>query len=339
MQRIFSCLYWSAEQVTYPYQGELNSIFITTRIKNVTTLPPPPGCDFKAPKSEACKPPDLHDKSLKNRTTVHFIADVDSTTLLIDHAIRAQYTTGLFTKHITLNTELDMTGYLINNCDMESKNMTTAATAAPGETWRSTGMVISVPVMYDNAKTFGNVAQVKYYYVPTVINDDSYKTNEKVYNQDGSISYLDRHGIRIVFQQCGSIGQFDLQTLLLSIVAGIALLSLTTLLVDFVMIFLLKNRKLYRRLKFTEFNVESGGSSDEDLPSASTATATIIRASTVDKRVSLLDKKAMAAAAAARKADTETGGNDPSYQVVATMAYDAPSPSGSRYPPGMGLDS
>ncbi|KAJ3196855.1 cytochrome c oxidase subunit 1 [Irineochytrium annulatum] len=316
------CLFWSAEQATYPYQGELDSIFITTRVKNVTTLPPPPGCNYQAPTSEVCKPPDVHDPSLKNRTLTHYIADIDSATLLIDHSVRAQYSTGLFTKALNLNTELDMTGHLVENCDLKKFNITfdadyrktsnatygtpldivplsqlianaqcgsqraylddlsTSATANPGEPWRSTGMVISVPVIYDNSKTFGNVAKLKYYYVPTVVNDDSYKVTEKVYNPDGSISYLDRHGIRIIFEQAGTIGQFDLQSLLLSIVGGFTLLSLTTLVVDFVMIFLLKDRKLYRRLKFKDFNVAPSSSSTVG---ASLPTNTVLRGG-VDKR-------------------------------------------------------
>jgi hypothetical protein len=94
-----------------------------------------------------------------------------------------------------------------------------------------------------------------------IVNGSEFKITQTVYNLDGSISYYDRHGIRIVFAQTGSIGKFNFISLLLNLVAALALFRVATLVVDGIMVYFLPQKKLYHREKFQEtldFN-------DEDL--------------------------------------------------------------------------
>ncbi len=61
---------------------------------------------------------------------------------------------------------------------------------------------------------------------------------------------MNRHGIRIVYQQVGSIGEFEFFNLILNILAAIALFSIAHFLVTFMMLFVLPERKIYRSIKY-----------------------------------------------------------------------------------------
>jgi hypothetical protein len=68
---------------------------------------------------------------------------------------------------------------------------------------------------------------------------------------------IDRHGVRIVFKQTGQIGRFDFPTLLLSLVSGLALISIASLILDYTIKWLglcddFVALALYRREKFIE---------------------------------------------------------------------------------------
>ncbi|CAG8763239.1 2979_t:CDS:2, partial [Gigaspora rosea] len=80
---------------------------------------------------------------------------------------------------------------------------------------------------------------------------NEYKVLESVYNAtDGSYTILDRHGIRFIFQQHGSIGEFDLITLLTSIVASFALFGGAKIIVEAIMLNLSTNRQNYKDAKY-----------------------------------------------------------------------------------------
>jgi hypothetical protein len=71
-------------------------------------------------------------------------------------------------------------------------------------------------------------------------------------NEDGSVTYLDRHGIRIVFAQTGTIGIFNPLALILNFVAALALFKVATILIDLLMLYVMPKRKLYKDAKFQE---------------------------------------------------------------------------------------
>lgn len=67
-----------------------------------------------------------------------------------------------------------------------------------------------------------------------------------MYNSDGSVTYLDRHGIRMVFAQTGSIGIFNPIAFILNLVAALALVRVATLVVDSVMVYCLPKKDLVK---------------------------------------------------------------------------------------------
>ncbi|KAJ3317893.1 cytochrome c oxidase subunit 1 [Blyttiomyces sp. JEL0837] len=288
------------EQIVFPYQGEKDTMFITTRIKNITTPPPPPGCDYLNPTSPECAAPSSSNKSLPS--TLHFVANIESMTIQIDHSVRAQFTPSLWSRirdtpgdQFLTQTELNMQGVLVGGCNTKNPVVTfdngmrdymekvygsrldvvtvgqvvdagdcsgqgsgildkvsTAPSSGTGELWRSSGLVVSIPVFYSNRQTPGYVQNLKYKYIPAVIPDTSAKVVETIVNHDGSLSYIDRHGIRLVFAQTGEIGELDLQTTILAFVSGLALLSLATYIADIFMVYIIKDHDFYAHAKYDE---------------------------------------------------------------------------------------
>ncbi|KAJ3084301.1 hypothetical protein HK102_000702 [Quaeritorhiza haematococci] len=76
------------------------------------------------------------------------------------------------------------------------------------------------------------------------------KVQEYRRNQDGSVTYLTRYGIRIVFAQAGEVGTFDMMQLLVNLVAAVALLRVATLIVDALMFYVMKHKAIYTKAKF-----------------------------------------------------------------------------------------
>ncbi|KAH9247588.1 hypothetical protein BASA81_014805 [Batrachochytrium salamandrivorans] len=293
--RINGCLYWTAEQMVYPYSGEVNTIFLTTRVSIVTSPPPPPQCaSYLTSNTTACTPPSY--ASLKPLRSTYYIAHVENITLQIDHSVRTQISgvlgtasysaisntqmTGKMLKGCTgdtdmylqqlqfnetyrsgnrYNTSLDVAG--INDilasawCDTSSAAMvgldapSTASGAYAGETWRSTGIVVSIPIAYTNRLTVGQQSSIKYTYVPAVINGSEYTILQTQLNADGSITFIDRHGMRIVFAQTGSIGVVSFLALTINLAAGMGLLSVATLICDLLLLYVFPRRAKYAACK------------------------------------------------------------------------------------------
>ncbi|KAJ3186847.1 cytochrome c oxidase subunit 1 [Irineochytrium annulatum] len=266
------CLYLAPEQIVYPYMGELDSIFITTRIRNATTPPPPQGCDYSAPSSPRCMPPSF--SAPQTVSKFHFIANIESMTIEIDHAIRAQFHAFLAPTTFLLKTELNMTGSLAYQCSTANnfKTFDSSYRAAAqqqfntpldvvtvGELFSASGCTTSSLSLEGVSKASGanqaakeswRSSSIIVSYIPAAIEDAEYKITEKIFNSDGSITYIDRHGLRIIFSQTGTIGQFSLTTLLISIVSGSALISIATFIVDFFMIRFVKDRLVFKKLKY-----------------------------------------------------------------------------------------
>jgi hypothetical protein len=246
------CLFWNPEQIVFPYAGEVNTLFITTRVSIATAIPNP-ACNYISPTSASCQPPSF--ASLPK--TSYYIANTEGLTYQIDHNIRAQGSisfgittsevysfdrmTGTMSKVCNSNsvvtkkfdttyrssrpfgTPLDVLS--INdilaaaNCDgtFSYDRGSTAPGAKAGEPVRSTGIIVSIPISYTNK---GPSSSLNYDYAPSIIQNSEYKTVETVYNSDGSITYWERHGIRLVFAQTGQIGFFSPLALILNFVAG-----------------------------------------------------------------------------------------------------------------------
>ncbi|KAI0226301.1 hypothetical protein L0F63_003414, partial [Massospora cicadina] len=60
------------------------------------------------------------------------------------------------------------------------------------------------------------------------------------------------NGITLQIRQVGKIGTFNLQTLLINLVAGTALLRAAAIIVEFLMICVMPQRDVYRKYKYHE---------------------------------------------------------------------------------------
>ncbi|CAG8800226.1 21672_t:CDS:2 [Gigaspora margarita] len=259
--------------VQYPSDGA-GFAFFTTRL-SITHYPTLSGCSFLNATS-------LSDNCFfkSNATTIlpkSYIAGIENYTVMVEHSIRGSATSialrsGVMDGELmsfdgkSLRTITNATRMASNpNADGDIftvQELLTAAGAnldspstAPGadksanESYRSSGIVIIIVIEYRNVPYKTDV--ISYKYLPRIIDGNEYKVFESVYNvADGSYTILDRHGIRFIFQQHGSIGEFDLITLLTSIVASFALFGGAKIIVETIMLNLSTNRKDYKDAKY-----------------------------------------------------------------------------------------
>ncbi|KAJ3277611.1 cytochrome c oxidase subunit 1 [Borealophlyctis nickersoniae] len=125
--------------------------------------------------------------------------------------------------------------------------------AVAGETWRSSGLLISIPIRYLNKLGVTDTgSEIRYRYIPAQVSGTEYKVIETQNNPNGSITYLNRHGIRIVFEQTGELGHFDFMQLLTGLVTALALLKVSTTIVELLMLSVLPQKLLYQKAKFED---------------------------------------------------------------------------------------
>ncbi|KAJ3119336.1 cytochrome c oxidase subunit 1 [Nowakowskiella sp. JEL0407] len=301
---VSGCLYWTADEIVFPYPGEINTLFITTRVTISTSQALPAACvtppqsaflSALTPQNYNCTPQSISATANKKK---YYIANVEDVTILLDHSVRTQFSSGGDAgkfDYASYN-EIDMDGKLISGCKnavgsvainfnaTTRKNSTyntkldvisvrdllrasacssdgnatglklDSASNSPGsaadETWRSTGTVISVPIYYENE--VGNPQILHYTYLPAQLNGTEYKIVQHITNPDGTVTYLNRHGIRIILTQFGAIGVFDFQSLLINLVAALALTKFATTLVDLLMLYVMPRRHSYKEAKYDE---------------------------------------------------------------------------------------
>ncbi|KAI8898701.1 hypothetical protein BC833DRAFT_588621 [Globomyces pollinis-pini] len=287
------CLFWSAEKIAFPFAGELNTLFLTTRVSAYDTPIPPAGCSYTMPLNETCKTPTMGDSSLKKRT--YFVANVEYITIQVDqYSVRATSTINVANaEYVTYsgqnmqgavqkcgggistdigkfdssyresnqyNSTLDVMRIVdllyASSCanDFDLANISGAAGAKPNEPLRSSGLVISVPIAYTNDNS--PPKQLIYKYLPAIVEGAEFKLTETVVNADGSLTYLVRNGIRIVFSQTGQIGIFSVMALILNLVAAAALFSVAGVVVDSLMVYFLPRKDVYYHAKYQEQAIE-----------------------------------------------------------------------------------
>jgi hypothetical protein len=76
------CLYWSPDQIAFPYSGELNTLFITTKVAVYQSLPIT-SCDLIVPDEKICEVPTIEDLTSTKR--VYYAAYVEYLTIMLDH--------------------------------------------------------------------------------------------------------------------------------------------------------------------------------------------------------------------------------------------------------------
>ncbi|KAI8826811.1 uncharacterized protein EV422DRAFT_11674 [Fimicolochytrium jonesii] len=284
------CLHWPAERIVFPYDGELGTLFITTRV-TLTQTPPPVAPCTNYITDPNCRAPSLDEVKQTANSTTFYIANVEDVSLRLDHGVLVQFGSSLLSPESKTIPAVSMEGKmeicrgrnasleqrltwdsayranksttnhldtfplrdLLAAADCNTKDWgsleqeSTADGAQKGESLRTNGFVISSPIIYSNVR---GKQQYRYSYKPERIANTDYKATESIFQPDGSILYVSRRGIRVVFEQDGSIGVFDFISLLTALVAATALLRVATLIVESLMLWVMPHRHLYKDSKF-----------------------------------------------------------------------------------------
>jgi len=199
----------------------------------------------------------------KSPSKKYYVADVERASIWVDHAAIAT-ALGFYGSSRTT------TGTLVNSDDVVQKDLNkrrdiitihellkaagteldslTDSTVEKGRTRREVGMVMLCIVEYTNMMTWG---KLKYKIRPRVLEKIHFRQDQEFY-----IKYPDqrarweRYGIRIIFITGGVLGGFVFQQALISVVSGLALLAVSTAIVDFLATKLLPQRETYNDCKY-----------------------------------------------------------------------------------------
>ena len=107
-------------------------------------------------------------------------------------------------------------------------------------------------IEYSNTFTY-NTHNLRYQYQFEPIYSTKFKGIQTIVTKNISSRVVyNRHGIRLIIQQTGQLGVFDFQTLLLSIVTGMALITFVGLLLDYAIKYCRPLKQVYATEKFIE---------------------------------------------------------------------------------------
>jgi hypothetical protein len=269
------CIYWDEDFVLFP-PIEATAMFVTTR---VSITEQSANCDLR---NSTCR-------YLPVSNTSHFyIADPENFTILIDHSVYAnevgiqansQDLPGSMvdldghTMHdpfpgdaIGISGKLDIIhlSFLLQAAGITS--LDNASSYNKSDSMRFDGVVVLVFITYSNTYTY-DTSKVRYQYSARQIIGAEFKTEQPIYTKNQTNRTIwDRHGVRLVFLQIGSLGKFDFQTLLLSLVSGLGLLAVATLVVDIIATRVLPGKETYRHYKYLEtpeYNAIRSGDYDD----------------------------------------------------------------------------
>jgi ATP P2X receptor len=123
-------------------------------------------------------------------------------------------------------------------------------------TKRMTGIVLVIQIVYSNyfvVTSSWSQNTFSYTYNVRVIDNSEFKSEQVLpgADADGTVrKVIDRHGIRIIVKQSGDVGIFDSATLLITITASLGLVAVATIIVNYLALWFMPLRKLYRRFMY-----------------------------------------------------------------------------------------
>jgi len=137
---------------------------------------------------------------------------------------------------------------------------------AKGKPFRRHGIVLHVAINYQNSEsTLLGTGDIEYSYQVRRIPYADYRVNEviAVFNSKDFTNsshealqanrlFRKRYGIKIEFHQNGKLGHFSLPALLLHLVSGVGLLTLTATIVDILALYILPDKSRYRTFVYEQ---------------------------------------------------------------------------------------
>jgi len=205
----------------------------------------------------------------------YFVPQVEEFTLLLDHAVRAsngvtagatkmlgvlKYCNG--TEIVPTLTDQGIGFYVIKDL-LEAANVGTkcslklddpSVVAYSKHTARYDGVVLQIQLDYRNSKPWGGVlpnGQVEYVMTTSIVNGTKSKIEQELWWQYPTQRVTrDRHGIKILVIQSGQLGAFSAAALLTTLTGSLALLAVATTGVDFLAMYVLARKSVYKQAKY-----------------------------------------------------------------------------------------
>eukprot|EP01088_Endostelium_zonatum_P014209 TRINITY_DN3014_c0_g1_i1.p1 TRINITY_DN3014_c0_g1~~TRINITY_DN3014_c0_g1_i1.p1 ORF type:complete len:388 (+),score=55.68 TRINITY_DN3014_c0_g1_i1:74-1237(+) len=268
---IYTCEYWNEDLAVFPVL-EQSSLFASTRVTVLEKDLQPAGCNLTDPNCTYAV----------GSSRIVYVAGIENFTVLIDHSM---YCTQIDIQANSLGLPGELIGYngplpAGNQVGQEGKydilNLGTIIQAAgvdldaqgiESQSNRYDGIVLLFFIEYSNTYTF-NTGNIRYQYKVRAVENAEFKSMQPIYTKNvNAVNVYNRHGPRIIFLQTGQLGVFDFPTLLLSFVSGLGLLTISTLIVDLVVLRIMpKTRHLYSQYKYVETPHYNNGKSEyEDI--------------------------------------------------------------------------
>jgi len=254
------CIVWDESEALFP-ADELDAMMITTRVTQSIE-------QRLCAESGPCAEPWVTVSS----TSSLFLAGINNYTIKVEHSFQAiefyksshstdfSGSTGSLTGNM-----VDQNGNVLQSFGqgpdiitldrfLQAAGITLGAaadyiSAKPGESKRSSGVVLLVALDYENN---GSPTAPTYQYRVSDIPGSEYKSVEVLRLNDTFRLVNDRHGVKLVFLTTGAIGVFDFQTTLVQLVSALGLLSVGTLVVEMFMLYIAPHRKYYNKYKYEE---------------------------------------------------------------------------------------
>ena len=121
-----------------------------------------------------------------------------------------------------------------------------------GHSQRYEGAILLLYIRYANTYSWSGVAEhIRYEYESAQLVDATFKSVDAVYTAFPNARQVrNRHGVRIFVVQTGRLGVFDGTQLLLQLTTSLTLLALANTVVDYLMIYGMPLRNLYKKYKY-----------------------------------------------------------------------------------------
>jgi|EP00945_MAST-04E_sp_MAST-4E-sp1_P006991 hypothetical protein len=281
----YPCKDYGEIEAVYPVTGT-SPFFLTTRIQesnqSLVCEVPPSGKTCTQTYAFGCDHGFVpcHDKK-RAAQEKYFLTGVEDFTLMLDHAAQSP-------TDASLSGDVSrMKGYL-KKCDTDETIMPNktpggqdyytisqllSAISTPAgcgtsldakssvydseDSARYEGTVIIITIDYSNSKPWrGILDTIEYTYSVTQLQGAKSKVMEAIWTKYPDKRIIkNRHGIVFVVLQEGDLKSFELFTMLISTTTSLALLAMATTIVDAMMNYCLKNKDIYKKMKYAEIQV------------------------------------------------------------------------------------